>query len=321
MTDVTASRAVSCYRFADLVVASDESLPELPAALPGIAPDVAVSRARVPFRAPVRWFQTWSAGGDPVRFGRSDGGYVVSFRETADVIVSPDADRIVIHAAEGLSDFKVRHVLLHQILPLVLSRRGRCVLHASAVSWRDRVIAFVGRTGAGKSTIAAACASVGAALVTDDSLVLDRAAGTWHGLPSYPGLRIHPESLDVIGRSRTNAALGSREDRKILLTAGHDLPAFELRTLPLAWLVLVSAESSGESLRLVRGSAAAIALASHLFRLDVEDATESRRLFDSITDLAATIPVSELHLPRGVDLRPLVRPVLEAAGRLREDGA
>ena len=161
------------HRFADLVISSDQPLPELPEAPATSAPDVVVTRTDQPVRGAIRWFQTWNTSGSGVRFGRAGDGYLVAFDDLAQVIVSPDADRVVIHADRAGSLFQMRYVLVHQMLPLVMSRRGRCVLHASAVSWRGRVVGFVGRTGSGKSTMAAACASLGAAVVTDDSLVLD----------------------------------------------------------------------------------------------------------------------------------------------------
>ena len=51
---------------------------------------------------------------------------------------------VTIHPFPDSPPETIRHLLLNQVLPLVLSRRGRTVLHASAVSYAGRVAAFIG---------------------------------------------------------------------------------------------------------------------------------------------------------------------------------
>jgi hypothetical protein len=303
---------VTKCRFADVIVASDRPLPELPAAPGHAAAEVVVAHEAAAFDRPVRWIQIWDAL-DGTRLGRSGDQYVVALDGLARFVVSPAADRIAIHAERDASDFRVRHALIHQILPLVMSRRGRCVIHASAVSWRDRIVGFVGRTGAGKSTIAAACASMGAALVTDDSLILERSTGVWRAVPSYPGLRLLPASIALLDGNTRATKDGVGEDHKILLTPDDHPAAFERRTLPLARLLFVSVDPSTAFKAAPAGAAAAIALASQLFRLDIEDASESRRLFESITALASDVPIAPLAVGDGREgLRRAARAVLDS---------
>lgn len=286
------------HRFADLVVASELDLPELPSAAPSSA-DVSIRTAPVE-HGPVQWFQSWGDDPGSVRFGRSRGLYVVEFPRRARVTISPDTRCVHVTAAPSASGAEIGHVLTHQVLPLVVSRRGRLVIHASAVSWRDRVIAFVGRTGAGKSTLAAACVSRGAALVTDDSLILDRAAEGWRALPSYPGLRVLPETLGLLSWPAEGRARSANESGKVLLMAEEPL-RFEPRPLPLDRLFLVSVDAAGGGLRRVRGAEGAMALASQLFRLDVEDRSESRRAFMDIGDLSGAAPIFQLSMRGGSD--------------------
>ena len=54
---------------------------------------------------------------------------------------------------------------------------GQCVLHASAVEVDGAAVAFLGRSGIGKSTMATLCCAAGARLVTDDVLRLDTTSG------------------------------------------------------------------------------------------------------------------------------------------------
>jgi hypothetical protein len=79
------------------------------------------------------------------------------------------------------------------VIPLVLSLSGEAVVHCSAVASRDGALVFAGKTGQGKSTLAAALALRGFPLLSDDSLLLRRAGREIMAFPSYPSLRLWPE--------------------------------------------------------------------------------------------------------------------------------
>jgi hypothetical protein len=307
--------ALTSHRFADLTIASDRPLPELPPAAPGASADVVVTHAGAPLEGAIRWIQTWDLV-EGTHLGRLDDRYVVGFENLARFVVAAAADRVTIYPEAGASAFLVRHVLTHQILPLVMSRRGRCVLHASAVSWHDRIVGFVGRTGAGKSTMAAACASLGAHLVTDDSLILERTGGGWRACPSYPGLRLLPASVALLGGSARGMTNGRGEDDKFLLMPGDHPSVFEERTLPLACLFFVSVGAAGARRAAAAGAAAAVQLASQLFRLDIEDTSESRRLFDVVTTIANDVTIADLPLRHGREhLLIAARGILDSLSR------
>ena len=65
----------------------------------------------------------------------------------------------------------VRHLFLDSVIPLILSRREPLVLHASAILFDGRAIAFIGTSGQGKSTLAASHSQLGYSLISDDYLV------------------------------------------------------------------------------------------------------------------------------------------------------
>lgn len=82
-------------------------------------------------------------------------------------------------------------------LPLWLESRGVPVLHASAVSFGDRVAAFVGPSGIGKSTLCAGLLRTGCSLVADDGLPLfEDARGDWRCAPGPSWLRLWPSALE-----------------------------------------------------------------------------------------------------------------------------
>lgn len=70
-------------------------------------------------------------------------------------------------SSEHLTDYVLlKHFMLNQILPLVLSRK-QIVIHASAVLVSGQVFAFCGTSGAGKSTVAQRLLSEGQFLADD----------------------------------------------------------------------------------------------------------------------------------------------------------
>jgi len=85
--------------------------------------------------------------------------------------------------------------LLGPVLGLLLRLQGVTCLHASAVAFEDRSVAFVGQTGAGKSTTAAAFARQGYGVISDDIAALVERKGAFHLMPAYPHLCLWPELL------------------------------------------------------------------------------------------------------------------------------
>jgi hypothetical protein len=92
-------------------------------------------------------------------------------------LVAPDG-RTVTGAPPSGPRWRWERLVLAQALPLAAVLRGMEVLHASAVCLDGRVLAFLGPSGAGKTTIATRLLARGAELVTDDVLAVSVAEGT-----------------------------------------------------------------------------------------------------------------------------------------------
>jgi Mrp family chromosome partitioning ATPase len=69
------------------------------------------------------------------------------------------------------------------VVPLVLPLFGIEPLHASAVRTASGTLAVLGRSGAGKSTVAAALVSAGGSLQADDACAIDADGRLWPGPP------------------------------------------------------------------------------------------------------------------------------------------
>lgn len=292
------------WRFADLVVDSDVPFPGLTHADGRV--EIAVRQARVPADA---WtpIQTWPAdSGDWLTIDRGPDGYRLRFAGLT-CAVSADGSSIGYEPAAGLAPELLVHLLLHQVLPLAVSRRGRLVVHACGVATDRGVVALIGDTGAGKSTLAAACCARGAALVADDALVIDLARATTRVWPTADGLRLWDDMLVATGSDVASGPTAGKRRVPVTLARG---PA------PLTGLLLVGDTHDRAAVFTdIAPAAARVALLPHLFRLDVGDPAESQRLFDAVHLLAQRVPMQHLAFPDGVDH---LGPAADAVLALRE---
>lgn len=276
------------YRFADVELHSTRELPEL-TPLAGDYPsadviDVQWPDARPP--APVSWFHRWGDDGDDwARFGETAEGWVVDFPTLAEFRIDRRAEVVSVIARPDVPSHTVHHLLLNQVLPLMLSRSGRVVLHAGAVAIDGRAVVFAGPTGSGKSTLVAACAQAGAEVLCDDSLVVYRSADGWMGVPSYPALRLWLSALERVGwTGRGRPAAHYTEKHRV----GVEYGQWRFADGPRLLTRLVFLEHD-EPPRPV-----AVELYSQVFRLDMRDTAEAITLFHVVADLAGSVPIVRL---------------------------
>lgn len=108
-------------------------------------------------------------------FARSPGGgFTLRIFNVCDFVVSADLRRADVRAVEGGWRELVPVFTAGALPAFVLLMKGEPIMHASAVDVGGRVVAFLGRSGMGKSTVAALFCSAGAGLVTDDVLRVTR---------------------------------------------------------------------------------------------------------------------------------------------------
>ncbi len=115
-----------------------------------------------------------------------------------------------------------------QALPIAAALNGVEILHASGVVVDGRAIAFVGHSGAGKTSLAIHLVDQGASLLADDVVALSSADG---GVRAHPGVRfsnVAEEQLRGLGEGRRaslGTVVGSSEKPHILVTSMKAEPA------------------------------------------------------------------------------------------------
>lgn len=167
--------------------------------------------------------------------------------------------------------------------PMILQALGFQALHASAIVLPEGVMAFCGRSGHGKSTLAYALAARGFRQFADDAVLLeiveDRAIA--HPLRFTPRLR--PPSEHHLGPT----------------VAGHG----ERAPAPLHVLWILELLTTGDRPQVERISEvhAFSALVAHAHCFDPTDADGTKRMAEAYMAVAASVPVMRLRYPPGFD--------------------
>lgn len=308
------------YRVFGGRLASEVELPGLPEdEAGGEAPDWTLTREEGP--APdgedVEVLARDRVGDDlGVRLERVGPELRISYDDTGSFDVSEDGTRIRWRPGPAADAENVRLDVVGRVLPLALHRQGLICLHASAATTGDGAVAFLGPTGAGKSTMALTLSDLGAGVLTDDALPVEPGDPP-RVRPGVERIRLRDDVARASGRDGRGPG---DPDRRVEIT-----PAAALAPggsgVPLAALyVLTPVEAGapgGESVRRerLRGPEAALALLGETKIGFLLAPWRGPELLRACAALERSVPVHRLRVPR--DLERLDEParfVLDAHG-------
>src|SRR4051812_33206581 len=138
-------------------------------------------------------------------------GYRLYARHFGLARLSPSGARILCSPPE-VAPWRWQRFLVGRILPWAAVLRGLEVFHASAVTLDGRALAFVGPTGAGKTSIAVRLVAAGARFLTDHVLAIDETDGQ---------ARAHPGASIASVRPAEKAAISPKTWRDLGKVLGH----------------------------------------------------------------------------------------------------
>ncbi|MGV3466511.1 MAG: aldolase [Heyndrickxia sp.] len=108
--------------------------------------------------------------------------------------------KIVVSPIGVLGDDKIRLFILGTCMSIVLMQRRILPLHGSAIEIDGKAYAFIGKRGAGKSTLASTFVNEGFKLISDDIVpILINSNKIPTVIPSYPQQKLWEESLFRLG--------------------------------------------------------------------------------------------------------------------------
>jgi hypothetical protein len=248
------------------------------------------------------------------QFYRTDTGYLLRFPDLADFEVSADGCAVRCWPAPSISEATVQHLYLNQVLPLVLSKLGKLVFHASAVEIDGVAVAFMGESGRGKSTLAASFATGGFRFLTDDGLMVEACGDGYRIMPSHPSIRLWQDSEAALIAPDTPTAPTLEFTSKSRFLAGETIPFCD-SPRPLRRVYFLGDGSAPEVMfQRMRPAEALIELVKHSFLLDIEEREMLAAHFDELSSLANLPIYYRLDYPRRYeDLAAVRQAIIEHA--------
>lgn len=314
------------YGIFDSIIRCNTPLVELPArrgpaldgpALDGKALDVRFQTPRAVSAIPAEVQLTpWLDDTGLVTQGRLGDAILIRVRGLADFVVRPVSDLVVCRPYPQAHPCAVRHFLLNQILPRLVSVRDPLVMHASAVVTEPGAIALIGPSGAGKSTLAASFAVNGAGtLISDDGILMRLDGLSPRLLGAYACSRLRWDSLVALGLTAQPTA-DQPPWVKHVLDAAPDQGTTTAPAPLRAFFLLAPAPSDERDITLapLTGVAAVVALIANAFLLDPSDRNLIRNQFEAAATMIRTgCPGYSLTYPRRFADLPRVRTRILAA--------
>ena len=243
-----------------------------------------------------------------------DAGYRVWAPRHGVWMVAADG-RSVTGAPPSGPRWRWERLVLAQALPLASVLRGMEVLHASAVCLDGRAVAFLGRSGAGKTTLATRLLARGARLLTDDVLALTTDGASVWAHRGGAVARIDAETVRGMTAAE-RAALGQVEARG---AKWHVRPPTGPARVRLGALYVLSGETgdtagAGVTVHPVEPIDPGLLLGS-AFLPYVAGPERLRRQLDVAAAIAATVPLFAVAAARSAGPAAAADSVAEHARR------
>ncbi len=216
--------------------------------------------------------------------------------------------RIIVIPRPDITADRISHFLVGMVIPVLLYQRGLLILHASAISIDGHAIVFLGHSGEGKSTMAAALHARGHSLIADDIVAVTLRGNQASLSPGFSQLKLTPDTAEILGYDRNklvvlNAQPGKRAYRPKQVFSRQSLPVRQI------YILVSGSELSVHSLKPHEAVVQLIRYAGLTGLLPPRD----KKNFLQCTALVKACPIYQLQRPRNLTfLSKLARLVEES---------
>lgn len=235
--------------------------------------------------------------------------YVVN--EGAGTFLIRDGREILVDPAPSASLDSLQLLLLGRVMAILLRQRGWIPLHASAVLVGGSAVLFLGASGAGKSTTAAAFHTAGYPVLTDDVAAVRDVEGNCMLRPGRSVVRLLPDSRNILVSRGFQSVRSSDKDR-------FDLGRFGVGECPVHKIYVVQTGDTLGTAPMELALATAV-LNRHTFLKRLRSLPEVIEAnLRGCAAISTLVPVSRLVRPLSLDLLPaLIQYVEEDVRQLR----
>lgn len=244
------------------------------------------------------------ARGKSSYFSMSDEEVVISGEEVGTFLIRRGKEVCVI-PAPGVEESRLRLNLVGVVMAFLLHQRGFLVLHAACNSMNGGGVAFVGESGFGKSSMAAALYKRGHSLFTDDVLPIYTKSDIPIVASGFPQLKLHPEAAAALDYDSDSLYELHSSQEKL----GYRASGFASGSLPLTRLyILARGEAlTIEPLPLKQGL---MELVRHSYPTRAQHCGGAGHLRQCVK-IANQIPIYRLTRPKGLSLLPSIAHLVE----------
>ena len=234
---------------------------------------------------------------------RSDGSVYVRWDEIGEFLVSADGTGIRYASDPAAADDSFHVFLLGQALSFAIVRLGFEPLHATAVEIDGAAIAFLGASGFGKSTLAAAFHASGHRLLTDDMLVLHETDGRFVVFPGPPRIKLLPDVATALLPAGSGEKLNSNSGKLVFppSVAPESNYGVPLRAIYQLHSPNIEPQPEGVSVEPMPATEAFRSIVGNTFNPRLVDSPRLRRQAIAASALVSRVGVSWLRYPRNIE--------------------
>jgi hypothetical protein len=234
-----------------------------------------------------------------------DGQFFMDWLAVARYCFDASGQTVRAWPSDGVALKSVERVHRRAVVPAALQCLGHETLHSSAVRLPQGVVGFCGHAGAGKSTLAMACALPDGEQWADDTLVMQVESGRVHAIPIAYDVALRPPSI---------AHFGDRAGSVRVIRASGG-------PVPLRALFLIERTSPSPAIQPLAPTVALQALLPHACAFSMTDAVRRRLMVEQYLALVDLVPVYRLSYPSTFECLPDVADLVRSTVAGQEPAA
>ncbi|NJL52237.1 MAG: hypothetical protein HC930_08480 [Hydrococcus sp. SU_1_0] len=231
---------------------------------------------------------------------------ILYIKDTATFLVE-NGQEITIIPVSRVGEAELRFYLVGTVMSILLYQRGLLVLHASAVNINNHAVAFLGISGEGKSSTAAAFLTHGYNLITDDVAPVSFEQKPLTIIPSFPQIKLGQKTADILGYNFESLYFINPSNEK---RGYRPRQGFDFAPLPIKRIYVLNTASEF-SIEPIRPSEAVTEMYRHSRPTTLYHFGGESHFFQCV-NLAKEYTIYRLNRPRNLELLPKLLEMVEA---------